>query len=88
MSKLKHIESIIKKKTIYKSEKSKFSCFFFALLYGFLGGHRFYVGKVGSAILYLFTFGFFGIGVFVDIIKILNDKFEDADGNLITEKNL
>lgn len=71
-----------------KSKKSKFSCFFFALLYGMFGGHRFYVGKTGSAILYLFTFGLLGIGVFLDIIKILNDKFEDVDGKLITEKEL
>ena len=73
---------------IEKSEKSKFSCFFFALLYGMFGGHRFYVGKTGSAFLYLFTFGLLGFGVFFDIITILNDCFEDAEGKQITEKEL
>lgn len=42
-------------------------CFFF----GFLGVHRFYEGKIGTGILYLFTGGLFGIGVIVDFIILL-----------------
>ncbi|MFZ2537747.1 MAG: TM2 domain-containing protein [Oscillospiraceae bacterium] len=42
-------------------------CFFI----GFLGAHKFYEGKAGMAILYIFTFGLFGIGVLVDFITIL-----------------
>jgi len=44
---------------------------------GFLGVHRFYVGKTGSGILYLLTGGIFGIGWLVDYILILSDNFED-----------
>ena len=36
-------------------------------IFGICGGQRFYVGKTGSGILYLFTFGIFGIGQLVDL---------------------
>ena len=42
-------------------------CFFL----GGLGAHKFYEGKVGMGILYLFTAGLFGIGWFVDLIVLL-----------------
>lgn len=38
---------------------------------GFFGAHKFYEGKGGMGILYLFTGGLFGIGWFIDIISIL-----------------
>lgn len=34
-------------------------------------GHKFYEGKIGMGILYLFTFGLFGIGWIIDIISLL-----------------
>ena len=37
---------------------------------GYLGGHRFYTGKIKSGVLYLFTGGICGIGWLVDIILI------------------
>lgn len=42
-------------------------CFFL----GFVGAHKFYEGKIGMGILYIFTVGLFGIGVLVDFIAIL-----------------
>lgn len=42
-------------------------CFFL----GFFGAHKFYEGKIGMGILYLFTGGLFGIGVLIDFIKLL-----------------
>lgn len=45
--------------------------------------HRFYVRKYGSAILYLFTCGLFGIGWIYDIVKICKGTFTDADGDYI-----
>ena len=33
---------------------------------GFLGFHRFYMGKLGTGLIYLFTFGLCGIGIIYD----------------------
>ena len=51
------------------SRKSKYIAYMLWLLgfVGVCGLHRLYVGKVGSGLLYLFTFGFFGIGQLVDL---------------------
>ncbi len=42
-------------------------CFFL----GFVGGHKFYEGKIGLGLLYVFTFGGFLIGWIVDFLNIL-----------------
>lgn len=42
-------------------------CFFL----GGLGAHKFYEGKTGMGILYLFTLGLCGIGVLIDFISLL-----------------
>lgn len=53
------------------------------VFFGILGVHRFRVKKWGTGILFLFTLGLFGIGVIVDLIKILLEQFEDTNDNVI-----
>ena len=53
------------------------------LFLGGLGIHRYYVGKIGTGILYMITGGLFGIGYLVDLLKIICGKFTDKKGNLI-----
>jgi len=65
------------------SPKSKVTAALLCFFLGGIGVHRFYVGKVGSGILWLFTAGLCGIGVLVDFIKILCGKFTDKEGRVI-----
>jgi TM2 domain-containing protein len=51
-------------------------CFFL----GILSVHRFYVGKIGTAILQIVTFGGLGIWLLVDFILILVGAFKDKQG--------
>ena len=51
--------------------KNKWVAFILCLFLGFFGAHKFYEGKVGTGILYLFTAGLFGIGWIVDCITLL-----------------
>lgn len=63
-----------------KSDKS----YAITVLLCFVGLHRFYVGKIGTGILQLCTLGGFGVWLLVDLIQIMMQKFQDADGNIIT----
>jgi TM2 domain-containing membrane protein YozV len=50
-----------------------------------LGGlHRFYVGKIGTGILMLITFGGLGIWALIDLIVLITGNFRDRDNNRIT----
>ena len=51
--------------------RNKWVAFLLCLFLGYLGAHKFYEGKIGMGILYLFTVGLFGIGWFIDCITLL-----------------
>lgn len=50
---------------------------------GFVGGHRFYVGKVGTGVLFLMTIGFLGFGWIIDIFTVAFGNFTDKAHNYI-----
>ena len=62
------------------SKKNKITALILCVLFGLFGVHRFYVGKTGTGLLYLFTCGLFSIGYIVDIILIITGKFTDNFG--------
>ena len=61
-------------------QKSWMTTLLLCLFVGTLGVHRFYVGKTGSGVAQLLTFGGCGIWTLVDLIMIITGKFVDAQG--------
>lgn len=51
--------------------KNKWVAFFLCLFMGFYGAHKFYEGRIGMGILYLFTAGLFCFGWLVDCVRLL-----------------
>ncbi|MBP5306230.1 MAG: TM2 domain-containing protein [Lachnospiraceae bacterium] len=51
--------------------RNKWVALCLCIFLGGIGAHKFYDGKIGMGILYIFTFGLFGIGIIIDIISIL-----------------
>jgi TM2 domain-containing membrane protein YozV len=65
------------------SPKSRLAVVLLSFFLGWLGIHRFYVGKVGTGILWLFTAGLLGIGNLVDFIMALVGSFTDKSGAFV-----
>ena len=59
------------------SERSRMVALLLCLFVGWLGAHRFYVGKIGTGILMAITLGGFGIWVAIDLIFIVCGIFRD-----------
>lgn len=66
------------------SDKSRTVALVLGLLLGWVGAHRFYVGKIGTGLLMLCTAGGLGIWYLVDNIMIASGSFRDAEGRPVT----
>jgi len=66
------------------SDKKRLVAAILCFLLGVFGVHRFYAGKVGTGVLWLFTLGFLGLGMLADLILILAGEFKDSDGRKIS----
>ncbi|HJP29559.1 MAG TPA: TM2 domain-containing protein [Candidatus Latescibacteria bacterium] len=71
--------------TGHVSERSRLAAALMAFFLGWLGVHRFYVGKIGTAILMVITVGGFGIWATIDLIMILVGAFTDEAGRPLRE---
>ena len=68
-----------------KSDKNRTVALLLCIFLGYLGIHRFYVGKVGTGILWLLTGGLCGIGALVDMILIIVGSFKDIHERYVEE---
>lgn len=62
------------------SKKSRLVALLLCIFLGGFGVHRFYVGKIGTGIVWLLTAGCFGIGWIIDMILIVCGAMRDKDG--------
>lgn len=67
------------------SDKRVLPLFLLFFFLAWLGVHRFYVGKIGTAILFILTLGGFGIWWIIDLILIVTGNFKDKQGQKIIQ---
>jgi hypothetical protein len=65
------------------STKSPTAVLLLCVFLGSFGIHRFYVGKIGTGILMLLTFGGLGIWYLIDLAFIISNKFTDKQDHII-----
>jgi LSD1 subclass zinc finger protein len=69
-----------------ESNKSWGTTLFLACTLGTWGAHRYYVGRVGSAVIQTLTLGGFYFWWLIDIIAILSGNFTDVQGRPLNRK--
>lgn len=62
------------------SDKTRLTAFLLGVFTGIFGGHRFYVGRTGSAVAMLCTLGGCGLWWMYDCITIVTGEFTDGRG--------
>ncbi len=67
------------------SEKSRLYVLLLNIFIGWAGGHRYYVNKIGTGLIMLFTAGGFGMWWFIDLIMISIGAFKDKENLPITK---
>jgi hypothetical protein len=65
------------------SSRSRLAAALLCFFLGVIGVHRFYVGKIGTGVLMVVTFGGLGIWALIDLIVILVGSFRDKEGRLL-----
>jgi TM2 domain-containing membrane protein YozV len=66
------------------SKKNRLIALLLCFFAGWGGGHRFYVNKIGTGLLMLFTMGGFGMWYFLDLVMIASGVFKDKENLPVT----
>ena len=77
---VEHIYAPVEKRSRRSRMVALLLCFFL----GIFGAHKFYLGKFGMGIVYLFTYGFFGFGWLIDLFVLLLGNPKDKQGLPLT----
>lgn len=67
------------------SRCSRLVAIFLVVMLGLFGAHRFYAGRIGSALGMLFTLGGLGIWWLIDIIIVTTGQLIDSEGKRVSE---
>jgi len=67
------------------SPKSRLVAFLLCFFFGWLGAHRFYLGKNATGIVWMLTLGAFVIGSIYDLVTILCGVSEDKEGRTVSD---
>jgi len=65
------------------SPRSRAVAFLLCVFVGYFGVHRFYVGKIGTGILMIVTFGGLGVWYVTDLILVIFGVFRDKEGRRV-----
>ncbi len=71
------------KEEVNVSEKSRLVELLLCLFLGWAGAHRYYVNKIGTGTLMLFTGGGFGMWWMVDLAMISLGSFKDKENQVV-----
>ncbi|MHA1329586.1 MAG: TM2 domain-containing protein [Candidatus Hodarchaeales archaeon] len=71
------------RKKIETSEKNWLALLLLSIFLGSLGIDRFYLGKIGTGVLKLITWGGLGIWWLVDIIVVACGYMKDKEGKVV-----
>lgn len=80
----KQKEKLLNSNSLSSSQQDWLVALLLCFFIGIIGAHRFYVGKIGTGVLMVFTLGGLGIWTFIDLILIIVGKFKNKDGITLT----
>jgi len=80
----KQKEKLLNSNSISSSQQDWLVALLLCFFIGVIGAHRFYVGKIGTGLLMVFTLGGLGIWTFIDLFLIIVGKFKNKDGEILS----
>ena len=80
-----NLETKINIQNIKNKQRHFLAVFFLSFLWGTFGIDRFYLGKIGTGILKLITFGGLGLWTLIDLVLIMSGVMRDKQGNEMLE---